>query len=128
MLSENEKSARLNEVGRLSKPYIPDVEEDRSRINIGLRLWSGRISAAKTIVSQARSGPNTPQIRGQLFSGKIDPIAQMDKIYLAGFEAAPALKSLRKEEYSFEGVAVLSSGNVHCKQPAWNHLGSAACV
>ena len=80
------------------------MQEDRNRINIALRLWSGCISAAKTIALQTKSGLNTPQIRGLLFSKKIDPTAQMDAIYREGVEAAPSFKSLRKEEYSFEGV------------------------
>jgi len=108
-LSENEKSARLNEVGSLSKTYIPDVKEDRNRINIALRLWSGCISAAKTIALQTMSGPNTPQKRESIFRNTIDPLAQTDAIFRAGVEAAPAFKSLLKEEYSFEGVPETSA-------------------
>lgn len=103
-LSDAEKAQRLNTVARLSKEYISDVDDDDDRVNITLRLWSGCLSAAKTIALQTRSGPNTPNIREFTFKEKIDPIAQKDSIYCAGVEAAPSFKKLRGEDYSFEGV------------------------
>lgn len=103
-LNLNDKIQCLNEIARLSKSYIPYVEDDNVRVNISLRLWSGCISAAKTIALQTRGGPNTPEMRASIFSNQIDPIAEEDPIYCAGVEAAPSFKKLRNETYSFEGV------------------------
>ena len=104
MLSDKEKARRLNDVAGLSETYISDVNDHNVRTNISLRLWSGCISAAKTIALQTRSGPNTRMTRELTFRIKIDRIAQRDPIYHAGVEAAPSFKRLRKEDYSFEGV------------------------
>lgn len=103
-LSDEEKARRLDEVAKLNKTYIPDVDDDNVRVNITLRLWSGCLSAAKMIASQTKGGPNTSNKRKSIFSGTIDPIAQRDTIYRAGVEAAPYFKTLREQDYSFEGV------------------------
>ncbi len=102
-LNGREKTQRLNDIAGLSKTYIPDIDDDNVRLNITLRLWSGCLSAAKTIALQTMSGPNTPGTRSLIF-GKINSIAQEDPIYCAGVEAAPSFKRLRNEPYSFEGV------------------------
>jgi hypothetical protein len=86
-----------------SRRFMPDVPDTMVRINIGLRLWSGCLSAAKTIAHDTRSGPNTPALRGRLMP-EIDRIAATDAIYAAGVEAAPAFKRLRGQTYSVEGV------------------------
>ncbi|HEC76397.1 MAG TPA: hypothetical protein ENI33_03955 [Thermoplasmatales archaeon] len=103
-LSDVEKNQCLNEIANVTKIYILDVEDDKTRVNIALRLWSGCLSAAKTIAIQTVSGPNTPEMRASIFSNKIDPITQRDPIYCAGVETAPSFKKLRNEPYSFEGV------------------------
>ena len=103
-LNPEDKEQCLSEIARLSKSHIPDVHDKNVRINIALRLWSGCLSAAKTIALQTRGGPNKPEDRASIFSSKIDPLAQEDPIYCAGVEAAPSFKRLRNEPYSFEGV------------------------
>lgn len=101
-LSKTEKAQRLDKVERLSRRFIPDISSD-DRTNIALRLWSGCLSAAKTIALETMSGPNTPQSRARDFA-HIDLIAQRDPIYCAGVEAAPTFKSLLCEPYCFDGV------------------------
>ncbi|MCW3992613.1 MAG: hypothetical protein NWE79_07875 [Candidatus Bathyarchaeota archaeon] len=103
-LSNEEKAMRLMDVAKISKKYITDVDDEKIRINISLRLWSGCLSAAKMIDRRTMSGPNTPDKRIFAFSRKIDPLARSDPIYCAGVEAAPSFKKLRKELYFFDGV------------------------
>lgn len=95
---------RLTELAKISESYMPDVSDSLARVNLALRMWSGCISAAKTIALETRSGPNTPQMRAETFSKYIDPIAEKDVIYRSGVEAAPAFKKRRNQEYSFQGV------------------------
>jgi outer membrane murein-binding lipoprotein Lpp len=86
-----------------SRAFMQDVPDTMVRINIGLRLWSGCLSAAKTIAHETRSGPNTPAMRRQQME-TIDEIAAADAVYAAGVEAAPAFKRLRNQAYSLDGV------------------------
>jgi len=97
-------AARALELSERLAAYIPDVPEAITRVNIGLRLWSGCLSAAKTIAPETKSGPNTQDGRHQIFTEIIDPIAENDPIYAAGVEAAPAFKVLRSEPYFLDGV------------------------
>lgn len=96
--------ARLVSIARKSSEYIPEISGSLLRVNIALRLWSGCLSAAKTIALETRDGENTPEGRRKLFESAIDPRAASDPIYRAGVEAAPLFKQLRQEEISFEGV------------------------
>lgn len=109
MLNKEDKANRLHTVGEISKIYIIDIDDEKIRISLSLRLWSGCISAAKTIALETMRGPNTPYDREIIFSRKIDPITQQDPIYCAGVEAAPAFKKLRKEPYLFDGVPLNSA-------------------
>lgn len=68
-----------------------------------MRLWSGCLAAAKTIALETKDGQNNPTKRAANFK-VIDSLASGDPVYLAGVEAAPALKKHRSEYYSFEGV------------------------
>ena len=77
---------------------------DTERANIVLRLYSGCISAAKTIALGTRNGPNSAELRLAAFS-KIDSIAQINAVFAAGVETAPAFETLRNEPISFDGVA-----------------------
>ena len=103
MTAEDRKN-RLEEVSRISREFMPDVEEGGQRLNLTLRLWAGWLMAAKTIALETRSGPNTPTTRRTAFSGVIDKIAQIDPIFQSGVEAAPAFKELRQQPYSLDGV------------------------
>lgn len=102
-LGNKEKRQRIETVAELARKSIPDVDDKDKRASIALRLWSGCLSAAKTIALETRSGPNTSQTRKQLFL-KIDAIAQRDPVYRAGVEAAPEFKGLRGNPISFDGV------------------------
>lgn len=103
-LSEEEKNLRLKNIANLTTIYMPDVKDDMSRINIALHLWSGCLSAAKTIALETMAGPNTPEIRSLIFSKHIYPLTLEDPIFAAGVEAAPSFKKLLNQKYSFEGV------------------------
>lgn len=102
MLKLEDSSA--NSLVMSARQFVPDVQDDTLLLNVVLRLWSGCLAAAKTIAAETRSGPNTPLERSKIFSQSIDPIAQTDPIFRAGVEAAPCFKSLRNQDYSFDGV------------------------
>lgn len=95
--------SRIREIAEVSMDYMPDVADPLVRVNIGLRLWSGCLSTAKTIALGTRSGPNTPQMRAEIMKF-VDGVAATDEIYAAGVEAAPAFKRLRDQEASYEGI------------------------
>jgi hypothetical protein len=86
-----------------SRLLMSDVTDDQERLNITLRLWTGCVSAGKTIASATRSGANTAEVRATAFRG-IDARAAGDRVFEAGVEAAPAWKALRGDEVSFDGV------------------------
>jgi hypothetical protein len=94
---------QIRRVEEGTRKFMPDVPDAMVKINIGLRLWSGCLSAAKTIAHETRSGPNSSALRAQLMP-EIDRIAATDAIFAAGVEAAPAFKRLRGQTYSMDGV------------------------
>jgi len=94
---------RIKEISSKSASYMPDVSDNLTRMNLGLRLWAGCLSAAKTIALETMDGPNSPEDRARIFPS-IDSLAESDPIYRAGVEAAPEFKRLRDDAYSFEGV------------------------
>jgi hypothetical protein len=47
--SETAKEIFLNRIDDIVRQYIPDETNEKYRKSIGLRLWSGCMSAAKTI-------------------------------------------------------------------------------
>jgi hypothetical protein len=107
--SSEEITRRLSETANLSQRYMPDVANPLERINISLRLWAGCLDAAKTIALETRSGGNTPTIRAEIFTGRIDPITRVDPVYAAGVETAPTVKRVNwRQDYSFDGVPVSS--------------------
>jgi hypothetical protein len=82
---------------------VPGVANPDERKNILLRLWSGCMTAAKTIALGTRAGPNTEAQRtagALLFAMK----CTNDPIYTAGVVAAPSFKAGRKEQYSLQGI------------------------
>lgn len=103
-LNAEDKRKQLEEIDRVSEKYMPDVKGDEVRQNISLRLWSGCLSAAKTIAPQTMAGANTPEQRERAFRHLIDPLAQADAIFCAGVESAPSFKRLLGEDFSFESV------------------------
>jgi hypothetical protein len=103
-LPREEAERRLQEIALVSKEFVPDIPDDRTRVSMVLRLWSGCLMAAKTIATETLSGPNTPEGREAIFNEAIDPQARVDEVFRAGVEAAPAFKRLRRQAYSFGGV------------------------
>ena len=96
-------ATRVRDIMRVTAEFMPDVEDPTDRLNIALRLWSGCLSAAKTIAHETRSGPNDAAVRARIMP-EVDAIAREDPIYAAGVESAPAFKRLRGQGYSLEGV------------------------
>jgi hypothetical protein len=112
-LDNNQRDRSLISIAEISKIYLTEEMDDKLRINILLRLWTGCIEAAKGIrfnyVGGIRDGtvieaPITQEYRQALFTFLIDLRATTDSIYAAGVEAAPAFKKLLGENYSFAGV------------------------
>jgi hypothetical protein len=73
------------------------------RLSVALQLWSGCLSAAKTIAYKTAAGVNTPKIRAHLFQF-IDYNALACEIYKAGVEAAPLFKQRRHQKIFMDGV------------------------
>jgi len=65
--SETVKEIFLNRIDDLARHYIPHETNEKDRKSIGLRLWSGCMSAAKTIALDTLDGQNT-QFTNQNFS------------------------------------------------------------
>ncbi|HZA71093.1 MAG TPA: hypothetical protein VE548_15470 [Nitrososphaeraceae archaeon] len=112
-LDYNQRDLRLTSIAKISGNYLTEKMDDKLKINISLRLWTGCIEAAKGIrsayVAGIRDGvvieaPITQEYRQALFISLIDLRTKTDSIYAAGVEAAPAFKKLRMENYSFAGV------------------------
>lgn len=88
-----------------------------NRVSLALRLWCGCIDAAKMIrLTSALAARNysswkitcertISSVERKRDSLHIDILSQKDPIYCAGAEASSALKSLRKQYYSFDGVS-----------------------
>ncbi len=105
-------ATRIRDIIRITPELMPDVEDPIDRLNIALRLWSGCLSAAKTIAYETRSGPNDAALRARIMP-EVDAIAEGDPIYAAGVESAPAFKRPRGQGYSFEGVPEESRVRLH---------------
>jgi hypothetical protein len=96
-------ATRVRDILAVTPEFMPDVDSPIDHLNIAIRLWSGCLSAAKTIAHETRSGPNDATVRARIMP-EIDAIAREDPIYAAGVESAPAFKRLRGQGYSLEGV------------------------
>jgi hypothetical protein len=104
------------------KIYIPfrrskgfaDINDDKARANLALRLWSGCLKAAKNISSETLSRPNSV-ISRQIAFFWIDLWCKIDLIYRSGGEAAPVWKTLigQKDDIFLEGIPVNSSIRTH---------------
>ena len=106
--SENTKMAILNQVDDLCKKYKFPLVSQELRKSFGLRLWSGCLSAAKTIAHETMDGPNTPESRLTIFQN-LDNIASNDPIFRLGIECATLFKKCYRQYYSFNGVPLMSS-------------------
>jgi hypothetical protein len=60
---QTKKQAFLQEVLEVAKQHISEQMLDSEKMSIGLRLWSGCLSAAKTVAGGTRDGPNNSTIR-----------------------------------------------------------------
>lgn len=105
--SETVKEIFLNRIDDIVRRYILDEMNEKYRKSIGLRLWSGCLSAAKTIALDTRDGPNTSNIRTKIFQ-TLDHIADGDPIYCAGVESAPLFKMKMQQCFSFSGIPLTS--------------------
>jgi hypothetical protein len=86
--SEIIKEIVLNRIDDILRHYNPLETSEKYRKSIGLRLWSGCLSAAKIIALETRDAPNTPEMRAELFQ-PLDTVADHDSIFRAGVESAP---------------------------------------
>jgi hypothetical protein len=96
----------------LCRNLLDDQTSESQRVSIALRLWSGCLSAAKTIAIETRDGITTPEIRRQIFSD-IDSVAMADSIFCLGVESAPAYKKIHQQCYSFVGIPGISHVRKH---------------
>lgn len=101
--SNNTKIKILKDIAEKSKSYVLIEDNNNVLANIALRLWAGCTETAKSIALKTLNGDNTPQGREMSFL-QIDLFSKLDLVYSAGAEAAPSLKKLRREYYSFNGV------------------------
>lgn len=94
----------LKDSTKVFDEQITDVNDINSRKGIAFSLWSGCLSAGKTIALGTRDRENTPESRMEIFTYIIDPLCKIDELYKAGVETAPIFKRLRKDDIDFEGV------------------------
>jgi hypothetical protein len=102
------KEVILNRIDDLCRQYDFNVKSEQLRKSFGLRIWSGCISAAKTISLETMDGPNTPDLRTSIFQ-KLDSIANNDPIFRLGVECTPLFKKYHQQCYSFNGVPLSSA-------------------
>ena len=100
--SEAVRENFLNRIDDIVRRYIPDEMNEKYRKSIGLRLWSGCLSAAKTIALDTRDGQNAPDMRTGIYQ-ELDRKADQDPIYRAGVESAPLFKKKMQQYFSFYG-------------------------
>jgi hypothetical protein len=105
--SEIIKEILLNRVDDIVRRYNTQETNEEYRKSIGLRLWSGCLSAAKVIALETRDGPNSPKMRAESFQD-IDIIADRDSIFCLGVESSPLFKKYSQQCYSFNGVPLSS--------------------
>jgi hypothetical protein len=60
-------ASKVLRLAELTRDLIPDVPDPVGSVNLVLRIWSGCLSAAKTIAEDTLSGPNTPETREHAF-------------------------------------------------------------
>jgi len=102
-MTEDERQIRLGKALRIADSYLTDQISEVSKKSVILRLWSGCLDAAKSIATETLDGTTSPESRKEHFF-QIDIFARWDSVYRAGVQTAPALKKIRKQYYSFDGV------------------------
>lgn len=103
-LPQTSFDALVKDMTNVAEKHIVDIDNPNARNGVGLSVWSGCMSAAKTIALETRDGENTPETRSLVFTNIINPLCEIDELYKAGVEAAPIFKRLREDEISFDGV------------------------
>ena len=86
--------ARLSgnaELQRLTAWFLNDVPDYPSRLGLSLRLYTGYLSAAKTIAWGVTGGKHTAVTRAASIAA-IEAIARNDLVFKAGVEMAPQYK------------------------------------
>jgi hypothetical protein len=101
------KDIIFSRIDDLCRSELDNQINESQRISIALRLWSGCISAAKTIAFETRDGIMTPEMRKQIFIS-IDSVAITDSVFCLGVESAPEYKKNHQQCYSFVGVPTSS--------------------
>lgn len=89
------KEVIFHRLDDLCRNQLGDQISENQRISIALRLWSGCISAAKTIALETLDGKMTPDTRRQFFNN-VDNVAMTDSIFCLGVESAPAYKKIHQ--------------------------------
>ncbi len=102
-MTEDERQIRLGKALRIADSFLTDQISEISKKSVILRLWSGCLDAAKSIATETLDGTTSPESRKEHFF-QIDIFARWDSVYRAGVQTAPALKKIRKQYYSFDGV------------------------
>ena len=102
-MSEDEREIRLRKALQIADSFLVEQIPEIQKKNVILRLWSGCLDAARSISTETDDGITSPDSRKAHFF-QIDIFAKWDSIYSAGVQTAPALKKLRKQYYSFDGV------------------------
>jgi hypothetical protein len=102
-MTEDEKLIRLRRALSIADSFFTDQISEISKKSVILRLWSGCLDAAKSIATETLDGTTSLECRREHFF-QIDIFARWDSVYRAGVHTAPALKMLRKQHYSFDGV------------------------
>jgi len=105
--SEIIKEIVPNRVDDIVRRYNTQETNEKNRKSIGLRLWSGCLSAAKVISLETHDGSNSPKMRAESFHD-IDVTADLDSIFCSGVESAPLFKKYSQQCYSFNGVPLSS--------------------
>lgn len=126
--SKNKFIKILEEDENTIKRILNDVQHGIDRRNIILRLWTGGVSAGKTVrathVSSERNSDGSPKEilydsnRRKQYFVSIDEKASNDVIYRTGVEAAPIyeLKIAGHEETYLDGVPKTSAIWTHIKE------------
>lgn len=99
----------------LCRNLLDDQISESQRVSIALCLWSGCLSAAKTIAIETQDGITTPETRKQIFSD-IESLAMADSIFCLDVESAPAYKKIHQQCYSFVGVPGISHVRKHLNE------------
>ena len=61
------KEVLFRRLDDLCRSLLDNLIDESQRVSIALRLWSGCLSAAKTIAIETRNGTMTPEKRKEIF-------------------------------------------------------------